>query len=158
MKALKTLAAVSAIAMVVGTANSQTSGPSGQHGTGMQGTMQSMMPTSSDSSSTKDYKSVHMKMMMNAPKDFSGDADVDFVRQMIVHHQGGIEMARVELQHGKDAKMRQTAAKIIADQQRINKGDWGVASLAEGTREVKTTSVEGRVEARQNIACARSIA
>ncbi len=117
MKALRTLAAVSAITMVVGTANSQTSGPSGQHGTGMQGAMQSMMPTNSDSGSTRDYKNVHMKMMMNAPKDFSGDADVDFARQMIVHHQGGIEMARVELQHGKDAKMRQTAEKIIADQQ-----------------------------------------
>lgn len=58
-----------------------------------------------------------MKMMMEAP-EFMGDPDLDFVRNMIVHHQGGVAMAKVELQHGKDAKARQFAEQIIAAQQK----------------------------------------
>lgn len=84
----------------------------------MQGTMQAMMPNAADPASVRDLKAVHMKMMMNSPRSFSGDADVDFARSMIAHHQAGIEMAKVELQHGKDAKQRQFAQKIIAEQEK----------------------------------------
>jgi uncharacterized protein (DUF305 family) len=84
----------------------------------MQGAMQAMMPNSKDSPATQGYKSAHMNMMVNSPKEFTGDADLDFARQMIAHHRGGIEMAKVELQHGKDPKMRAAAQKIVDDQQK----------------------------------------
>lgn len=47
----------------------------------------------------------------------SGDADEDFVRLMLPHHQAAVEMAKVELLCGKDAAGRRLAQEIIADQQ-----------------------------------------
>jgi uncharacterized protein (DUF305 family) len=57
-----------------------------------------------------------MHMSMAAIKR-SGDSDVDFVRLMLPHHQAAIDMAKIELLHGKDAQMRRLAQEIITDQQ-----------------------------------------
>jgi uncharacterized protein (DUF305 family) len=37
---------------------------------------------------------------------------------MIPHHQGAVEMAKVELKYGKDAKLRKLAKDIIAAQEK----------------------------------------
>jgi uncharacterized protein (DUF305 family) len=42
----------------------------------------------------------------------SGDADIDFARMMIPHHQGAIDMAQVELAQGKDPALRAMAQDI----------------------------------------------
>ena len=47
----------------------------------------------------------------------SGNEDHDFVNLMLPHHQAAIDMAKAELQHGKDPLMRRLAQEIIADQQ-----------------------------------------
>lgn len=52
--------------------------------------------------------------MSSAP--LTGDPDHDFVVMMIPHHQGAIDMARYELQHGKDPEMRKLAQAIVAAQ------------------------------------------
>jgi uncharacterized protein (DUF305 family) len=43
----------------------------------------------------------------------SGNPDVDFVRMMIPHHQGAIDMAEVELKYGKDESRKKLARDII---------------------------------------------
>ena len=54
-----------------------------------------------------------MMGMEGAP---SGDADRDFVAMMLPHHQGAVDMARIELQYGKDPALRRLAAAIIKAQ------------------------------------------
>jgi hypothetical protein len=46
------------------------------------------------------------------------DADVAFVKSMIPHHQGAIDMARIQLQHGNDPENRKLAEHIIREQDR----------------------------------------
>ena len=48
---------------------------------------------------------------------FTGDADKDFARMMIAHHQGAIDMATAELRYGKDQRLRRLAQGIIVEQQ-----------------------------------------
>ncbi len=49
--------------------------------------------------------------------EFSGNPDLDFAKGMVPHHQGAIEMAKIELQYGKDADMRKLAEGVIAAQE-----------------------------------------
>jgi hypothetical protein len=46
----------------------------------------------------------------------SGNADHDFAAMMIAHHQGAIEMARVQLKYGRDEQLRRLAQSIIVEQ------------------------------------------
>lgn len=58
----------------------------------------------------------HMaRAMEQAP--MSGDPDRDFLAMMIPHHQGAVEMARLELIHGTDPLVRRLAEEILASQQ-----------------------------------------
>ena len=56
-------------------------------------------------------------MMAGMMVNYTGNADVDFVTGMIPHHQGAIDMAKVELQFGKDSAMLKLAGDIIKAQE-----------------------------------------
>lgn len=58
-----------------------------------------------------------MMMAMHSPKS-TGDADLDFAALMIAHHQAAIDMAKVELEFGKDPEIRALAEEIIAAQEK----------------------------------------
>ena len=58
-----------------------------------------------------------MTKNMEAMK-MTGDTDRDFATMMKMHHQGAIDMAQMELQNGKDEKMRAMAKRIIKAQQK----------------------------------------
>ncbi len=89
-------------------------------------TTAAMKPQPTDAASTKTFKEVHMKMMRDMTVPYTGNSDVDFVRGMIPHHQGAIDMAKVQLAHGRDPAIRALAEKIITDQEKeiAQMSDW----------------------------------
>ena len=74
-------------------------------------------PVAAPDTPTQAYKRADHRMMeaMDAAP-YTGDADRDFVEHMTPHHQGAIDMARVELKYGKDPTLRKLASRIIAAQ------------------------------------------
>jgi uncharacterized protein (DUF305 family) len=48
---------------------------------------------------------------------FTGNADADFIKGMIPHHQGAVDMAKTVLAFGKDAEVRKLAEEIIRAQE-----------------------------------------
>lgn len=71
-----------------------------------------------DMPATREYRAAHMAMMKAMDQPYTGDPDIDFRVQMIPHHQGAIDMARVALRHAKDPWTRQMAEAVIVEQQR----------------------------------------
>jgi uncharacterized protein (DUF305 family) len=71
-----------------------------------------------DTPATKGYREANTKMHRDMDIVYSNDADVDFVRGMIPHHQGAIDMAKVALQHAKDEQIRKWATDVIREQER----------------------------------------
>jgi len=74
---------------------------------------------SGQSEATTGYLAAMDKMhgpMMEGVK--AADPDVAFVRGMIAHHEGAIEMAVVRLKYGKDEQTKKWAEDVIRQQQR----------------------------------------
>lgn len=83
----------------------------------MPGMDHSAMATSDASPATKafgDAMTTMMKGMMVAP---TGKPDLDFMQGMIPHHQGAIDMAKVVLQYGKDAEVKNFAENVVKAQE-----------------------------------------
>ena len=56
------------------------------------------------------------RMMEQMHVEPTGDVDRDFVRMMVPHHQGAIEMAVAQLKYGKDPVLKRIAQEIIIEQ------------------------------------------
>ncbi|MXQ14171.1 CopM family metallochaperone [Microvirga makkahensis] len=70
------------------------------------------------SPATKAYRDANAKMHRDMDIAYTGDSDIDFVRGMIPHHQGAIDMAKVALRHAKDEQIRKWATDVIREQER----------------------------------------
>jgi uncharacterized protein (DUF305 family) len=77
-----------------------------------------MGSTSAESApSSKAFEAAMQKMHQGMMVGYTGDADVDFVKGMLPHHQGAVDMANIELQYGKDPELRKLAEDIVKAQE-----------------------------------------
>ena len=111
MKKLILVAAASAL-MLGGAALAQQANPHSAHGA------HAMPKQSAPGSAQAAYEAANARMHKDMAITFSGNADVDFARGMIPHHQGAIDMARTVLEHGKDPELRKLAEEIVAAQEK----------------------------------------
>ncbi|BCX19477.1 MAG: hypothetical protein KatS3mg117_3159 [Geminicoccaceae bacterium] len=73
--------------------------------------------TGADTPATAAFKAANERMHRDMAITYTGDPDVDFVKGMIPHHQGAIDMARVVLAFGKDPEVKKLAEEIIRAQE-----------------------------------------
>jgi uncharacterized protein (DUF305 family) len=89
----------------------------GHHSDANSDHMAMLEPAPADTPATRGYKESMATMMRTMPA-YTQDADIDFNKQMKVHHQAAIDMAEAQLAHGKDAASRTLAEEIIAAQRK----------------------------------------
>jgi uncharacterized protein (DUF305 family) len=115
------IASAAAIGLLVaGGVMAQTDDSGHDMGTMEMGTMDMGGMAMSDhatSPAMKGYmKAMETMMTTMSTTAETGDADIDFVKGMIPHHQAAIDMAKVQLEYGKDPEIRKLAEGIIAAQ------------------------------------------
>lgn len=92
-------------------ANAQTAKPPMSHASMPQAGMKGAMAGDMKHSMMAGMESMN-KMTM------SGNTDKDFAMMMKIHHQGALDMAEMELAHGKSPEMKAMAKRIIASQKK----------------------------------------
>ena len=114
---IRTILGAAALAIAVTPALAQTAAPADPHvGHDMAAApaVAGAVPSGSDAAYAASAQKMHEGMMIT----YTGDADVDFVRGMIPHHQGAIDMAKIQLEFGKDPELRKLSEAVIAAQEK----------------------------------------
>jgi uncharacterized protein (DUF305 family) len=99
-----------------------------QHGPGMHhgpmhksekhgGGAQHGKPKGDTGPSSLAFHAINAKMHDGMDIAFTGNADIDFVRGMIPHHQGAVDMAKTVIAFGKDPQIRKLAEEVVKAQE-----------------------------------------
>jgi uncharacterized protein (DUF305 family) len=73
--------------------------------------------TPGESAASAAFKAANATMHRDMDIALTGNVDVDFVRSMIPHHQGAIDMAKVVVAYGRDPAIKKLADEIIKAQE-----------------------------------------
>ena len=94
------------------------------------------MHTTTDNQGMMSNKDMAMGEMTNMLKNKTGDDfDKAFIEQMIIHHQGAIDMAKLAQNNAKHDEVKNLANDILSaqskeiDMMQIWQGDWGYKSV-----------------------------
>lgn len=125
MRNILATAAVAALLAMPSTvlfAQEQTQGQDNMMTQGQSGTqipMMRMMGGAAPTQSAQGMMDAMQKMVQQmTAMEMTGDADTDFAKAMIPHHQSAIDMAKVELANGKDEGLKKMAQAMIDAQQK----------------------------------------
>lgn len=89
------------------------------HGQGMGATGQGMsgMGKGDQGPASLAFAGINARMHRDMDMTYTGKTDVDFAKAMIAHHQGAIDMAKVELAFGEDPEIKKVAEEVIKAQE-----------------------------------------
>jgi uncharacterized protein (DUF305 family) len=87
----------------------------------MSGMSHATLPSGSPAATFHQQMDSVMTVMDKGMQQMGGvpptDLDASFAAMMVPHHQGAVDMARLQLLYGKDPELRRLAQSIIAEQQ-----------------------------------------
>ena len=112
-----TVTIIALAALALGSiAVAQTTPPAGMDHSKMGHTMGAPGKVPDGSPAAKAFAEANARMHKDMTMSFTGDADVDFIKGMLPHHQGAVDMAKIVIKYGKDPEVRKVAAAIIKAQ------------------------------------------
>jgi uncharacterized protein (DUF305 family) len=81
------------------------------------GSMQMGAPRGDQGVASLAMNAVNERMHREMALEYTGNVDADFAKNMIAHHQGAIDMAKIVVAFGKDPKIRELAQNVIKAQE-----------------------------------------
>jgi len=88
-----------------------------RHGDASGGHASAGAPKGDNGPSSLAFHGINAKMHTAMDITFTGNADADFVKGMIPHHEGAVDMAKTVLAFGKDPEIRKLAEEIVRAQE-----------------------------------------
>lgn len=64
-----------------------------------------------------EFEDVKIEMHNDMFIEYTGNTDIDFIKSLIPHHKGAVDMAKIVLKYGTDPEIKAMAERVIETQQ-----------------------------------------